>query len=56
MFIIDQDNMFMAVYEPDAFHQNIKTDNRPTIQKDEYSGDVGIGITLRKSHHLIKFT
>ncbi len=56
MLIIDPDNVFQAVYEANAFHQDIKTDNRPTIQKNEYSGQNGIGMELVNSHALIKFT
>lgn len=56
MLIIDEDNIFQAVAEKNAFHQDIKTDNRPTIQKNEYSGKNGIGMELVNSHALIKFT
>ena len=56
MLIIDQHNILQAVYKANAFHQDIKTDNRPTIQKNEYSGTNGIGMTLVNSHALIKFT
>lgn len=55
MLILNQDNVFQATYEPNAFHQDIKTDNRPTIQKNEFSGDFGVGMSLVPSHKLIKF-
>ncbi len=55
MLSLDMDEVSMAVYEANAFHQDIKTDNRPTIQKNEYSGDMGPAMTNVKKHHLIKF-
>lgn len=55
MIIVDTDNLFHAIYEPAEYHQNIKTDNKPTLQKDEYWGDEGIGVTNIETHTLVKF-
>lgn len=51
--ITDLDNLGHAVYEPEAYHQNIKTDNAPLIQKDEYYGYEGLQIRLFPTHKLI---
>ncbi len=56
MLVVDHDDLFHAVYERPEFRQNIKTDNAPSLQKDEYWSDEGIGMTLIEKHHLIKFT
>lgn len=56
MLIINEDNLFHAQYESPEFRQNIKTDNAPSIQKNEYFSDEGIGITLIESHSLFKIT
>lgn len=54
MYIPNYNNMWKAVFTPSSYHTNILTDNRPKLVKDEYDSDLGIGITLVKSHHLIK--
>ena len=54
MLVVDDDNLFHAIYEPPEFRQNIKTDNAPSLQKDEFFSDEGIGMTLIESHSLWK--
>uniref|UniRef100_A0A6H1ZZF4 Putative structural protein n=1 Tax=viral metagenome TaxID=1070528 RepID=A0A6H1ZZF4_9ZZZZ len=52
--IIDADNVFHALYDSPQYRQNIKTDDAPDYQKDEYFSDEGVGITLLKAHKLFK--
>ncbi len=54
MIVVDDSNLFHAIYEPPEFRQNIKTDNAPSLQKDEYFSDEGMGMTLIESHSLWK--
>lgn len=54
MVIVDHSNLFHAVYEPNSFRHNIKTDNDYDGIKDVYRGDKGIGVTLQKAHQLFK--
>lgn len=56
MLVIDHDDLWHAMYERPEFRQNIKTDNAPSLQKDEYWSDEGLGITLIEKHSVIKFT
>lgn len=51
--IADTSNLSHAVYEPEAYHQNIKTDNAPLYQKDEYYAYEGLGIQLIETHKMI---
>lgn len=52
--ITDVSNLRHAVYEGDAYHQNIKTDNAPLIQKDEYYSYDGLGIQLIPTHKIMR--
>lgn len=52
--ITDVANLRHAVYEGDAYHQNIKTDNAPLIQKDEYYSYDGLGIQLIPTHKIMR--
>lgn len=54
MLIVDESNLFHAEYEPNTFKHNIKTDDDYNGVKDVYNGDIGIGVTLQKSHQLFK--
>lgn len=54
MVIVDHSNLFHAVYEPNSFRHNIKTDDDYDGIKDVYRGDKGIGVTLQKAHQLFK--
>ena len=54
MIVVDDGNLFHAIYENPEFRQNIKTDNAPSLQKDEYFSDEGMGATLIESHSLWK--
>ena len=40
--------------EANAFYTNIKTDNNPRIQKDEYYSNLGLGIRQIKKSTLVK--
>ena len=52
--ITDVTNLRHAVYEGEAYHQNIKTDNAPLIQKDEYYSYDGLGIQLIPTHKIMR--
>lgn len=52
MYIIDEGNIGLVQYEPMRLAQNIKTDNAPNYQKDEYYANIGLKLCLVKSHAL----
>ena len=52
-FAPSAENMFYAEYEPLKYAQNIKTDNNPLLQKDEWISQVGNGITNIAAHKLM---
>lgn len=52
--VVDKDNLFHAIYDSPKYRQNIKTDNAPLYQKDEYYSYEGLGATLIESHKLFK--
>ena len=52
--IVDKQNIMHAIYEAPRYAQNIKTDNAPLYQKDEYFSYEGLGIQLIESHKLFK--
>ena len=52
--IVDKSNIMHAIYESPLYRQNIKTDNAPLYQKDEYFSYEGLGIQLIESHKLFK--
>ena len=52
--VVDKSNVMHAIYEAPRYAQNIKTDNAPLYQKDEYFSYEGLGIQLIESHKLFK--
>lgn len=52
--IVDWNNVTRFVYEGQRFSQNIKTDNAPNYQKDEYYAHEGMGYSLLPTHKLLK--
>lgn len=52
--IVDKSNVMHAIYESPKYRQNIKQDNAPLYQKDEYFSYEGLGIQLIESHKLFK--
>lgn len=52
--IIDENNLQYMQYRADKFSQNIKTEDNFDGQKDEFTSDCGLGITLIESHKLFK--
>lgn len=51
-----KDDIFHAIYEKPQYFQNIKTDNNPLYQKNEYISQEGIGITNLPVHKMFKLT
>ena len=51
-----KDDIFHAIYESPMYAQNIKTDNHPLYQKNEFLSQEGIGITNLPAHKLWKIT
>lgn len=49
-----KDDIFHAVFEKPEYAQNIKTDNNPLYQKNEYVSQEGIGITNLPVHKMFK--
>lgn len=54
--VVDKNNVMHAIYESPKYRQNIKQDNAPLYQKDEYFSYEGLGIQLIESHKLFKLT
>jgi hypothetical protein len=54
--IVAKENVMHAIYEAPKYRQNIKQDNAPLYQKDEYFSYEGLGIQLIESHKLFKLT
>ncbi len=52
-FAVDPRNIFHAVYRKPKYQQNIKTDNAPDYQKDQYMSDEGIGLTNLYNHNIM---
>ena len=49
-------NIELVRYMQDTYAVNIKTDNNPLIQKDEFLGDCGIRMRLMETHEAIFLT
>lgn len=49
-FAPGKDDIFHAIYQSPKYMQNIKTDNNPLYQKNEYISQEGIGLTNLQVH------
>jgi hypothetical protein len=49
----DPGNARMVQYEPSQYHVNIKTDDNPRVQKDEFVDFVGLALTVMESHSAV---
>ena len=55
-FAVDPENIFHTVYRKPKFQQNIKTDNAPDYQKNQFMSDEGIGLTNLYNHNILYLT
>lgn len=55
-FAPGKDDIFHAIYDRPTYAQNIKTDNNPLYQKNEYISQEGMGLTNLPVHKLFKIT
>lgn len=53
-FAVDPENIFHVVYRQPVYQQNIKTDNAPDYQKNQYMSDEGVGITNLPHHKIFR--
>lgn len=53
-FAVDPENIFHAVYRKPMYQQNIKTDNAPDYQKNQFMSDEGIGLTNLYNHTILR--
>jgi hypothetical protein len=53
-FAPGKDDVFHAIYETPQYAQNIKTDNNPLYQKNEYISQEGIGLTNLPVHKMFQ--
>lgn len=52
-FAVDPRNIFHAIYREPKYMQNIKTDNAPDYQKNQFMSDEGIGLTNLYNHNIM---
>jgi hypothetical protein len=52
-FAVDPTNISHMVYRAPVYQQNIKTDNAPDYQKNQYMSDEGIAITNIYNHNIM---
>ena len=50
----DPENIFHVVYRKPMYQQNIKTDNAPDYQKNQYMSDEGMGISNLTNHKMFR--
>lgn len=50
----DPANIFHVVYRKPMYQQNIKTDNAPDYQKNQYMSDEGMGISNLTNHKMLR--
>lgn len=50
---VDPTNIFHVVYRKPKYQQNIKTDNAPDYQKNQYMSDEGMGMTNLYNHNIM---
>lgn len=51
-----KDDVFHAIFKSPKYAQNIKTDNNPLYQKNEYISQEGMGLTNLPVHKMFKLT
>lgn len=56
LLIVDPDHAKMVRFQPDSYHGNIETDNRPLTQKDEIFSNLGAALSLMESHVYVRLT